>query len=825
MPTAIPLTEEFNDSRGVIWKNYDAYQQIDRTNMAKLKHVDIRTFNNADETAPLTVLNLSTLSMAYLNTQTMTQLQATTSLGQGEAWSGATASQLVGDSYVRSLSITTDGSGNATASSVLNGLGTIDLLTGFADDDHIVLSFPSYATTLTAASCFLDLTSHPTGNFATGPTASAAFSTSITSPTNGSPSELRFLRSQFSSIDLSKVTGVRIRLVGAVSTAYKLIGGIRLLSKNWLYTGIDLDTRYGRLRRTVPRNGNVAAAKDFTWPILWRASEVPGENDPRPIDAEMGVVFNTGTIASSNSVSMYFREVTEDFLTQLDLNGTQQHQLTGKDQPDIGTAKYNSRTQADLDIFNQDQLGVEEQFSLERTPDSFSASWIQVLLQWQSGSGTITFIDTEGNGYSFPTGALSNDTNYMFKARLEENSLRGVIYSLDSVGAVVSKVFDTTTVRDTFAFKRRKGRYGWYADLQDGGAWVDSIRERYTMFAEYRSLPFLSTTPVDGAELFVGASPNRELFSAFGAGPFNTTKTLVERDSERTTTESSWKITQQDTSPLQGIQSNTFLITDFDNARASFDIYVKSEYNSVGDLLPTTFKAFLFNEFNTRWVELVVPEVQRDVWQNIIIDFPYDTVLTGTYKLVLLRLGAATTPWWVDNVSVFQRAVAWRGRAVVDDPWNSNNAQWTPFREIKNRESGGVMFTRRGNQLQISGKALTQFAEIDRIQFKPNYSELGRIPEPPAPYGNKPVGGAVTASFGTSTPGGSPAFTRRFTATATPAQLLGFIVSYEWNFGDGAVGYGQVCDHTYPASATYTVRLVVTDNNGVQGTYTNTVAV
>ena len=48
----------------------------------------------------------------------------------------------------------------------------------------------------------------------------------------------------------------------------------------------------------------------------------------------------------------------------------------------------------------------------------------------------------------------------------------------------------------------------------------------------------------------------------------------------------------------------------------------------------------------------------------------------------------------------------------------------------------------------------------------------------------------------------------------------GAIVSYDWDFGDGATGSGLVVTHTYEEKGQYSVTLVVTDSEGQTGAKT-----
>jgi PKD repeat protein len=171
--------------------------------------------------------------------------------------------------------------------------------------------------------------------------------------------------------------------------------------------------------------------------------------------------------------------------------------------------------------------------------------------------------------------------------------------------------------------------------------------------------------------------------------------------------------------------------------------------------------------------------------------------------------------WWLDNISIFTRSVTWDGRAVVDDPWKSNDAAWTPFGNIKNMANGGVLFPDRGHQLQVRARGLTQDATIQRIQFLPKYSELGNFRRAESTPSVAPA-----ASF-TSTP--SVGLSVSFTSTATDAD--GYIAQHEWSFGDGESGWGPKVSHIYPAAGSYTVTLTVTDNNGNKSVYADTVTV
>src|SRR5207247_6029984 len=76
-----------------------------------------------------------------------------------------------------------------------------------------------------------------------------------------------------------------------------------------------------------------------------------------------------------------------------------------------------------------------------------------------------------------------------------------------------------------------------------------------------------------------------------------------------------------------------------------------------------------------------------------------------------------------------------------------------------------------------------------------------------------------TAAFSAS----CSALTCSFTSSSSDPD--GSIAAYSWTLGDGATSTAQNPAHTYAAGGTYTVTLMVTDNQGATGTTSKTVPV
>ena len=85
--------------------------------------------------------------------------------------------------------------------------------------------------------------------------------------------------------------------------------------------------------------------------------------------------------------------------------------------------------------------------------------------------------------------------------------------------------------------------------------------------------------------------------------------------------------------------------------------------------------------------------------------------------------------------------------------------------------------------------------------------------------------GNPVAQITVSPPSGPVTNTFSFIGSQSTAATGRTIVRYDWNFGDNSTSSGATTSHRYAAPGTYTVTLVVTDDQGNQGIATATVTV
>lgn len=820
----VPLTEEFTERE---WTYYDSYEAETKAQLAFQRHVDLRTF------------------MA----------------SSGEDWNLGTFGYTTALAKYPAITIPAEG---VTESESATPNKPIDLLTGFADNDLFTFALPQFpleAINITQSK--IEITSDPQGRCAnTKLTASVPFNASLKTIIEGD-SQFVVERSvlEQNEIDLSKITGVRFKIVckaGKSGTVY--IMGVKLVlaaiegKPGWVVSTVDFDNWNGLLRKPTPLDGNVTDGPVLEQGILWKSDLLPGYNDPKPVNAEFGIVINPGSQSKQNEVVLYQRQEPLIFQTQLDLIGVTQSQLDGNPQPDLGTEEFTSRTVGEFDKQPMSRFDhLEQMKDLERlpVPSPVEQSWITFTFKWGEGKTKLIMNNSVLPGYVFPkVPAMNNNSEYLLVFSLEDSRARARIFELNKDKSVNQEpIFDSTVIEDDGVFRRRQGRIGWKAVLADNDAYVHSIRPRSVVFAEYKSTPLNSFTPVDGAQLFANFTGNEELWNqGFEITPADSKGVVLSRDKSRTLSGESFRVDTNGTEKDVGITTDLIEFIDFTQAEIRFFIWFAGQPRTVETVevkhppafpgprkFPPFFPSKGYTTFNQEMlgnisaqlvseegtvIPLPMPELETNQWQEVTISLPTDEIVqTGKYRVQILQPTLTASSWWVDNISIFERTVQWSARSVVSDPWNSNYAPWTDFREIVNVNRKGIMLSPRGKELQLRARALRQNATIKSPKIIPRYASLGRLVWPEERLTGKT---APTAEFEVK---GISARTFKFTDESTPGTAA--IVSREWSFGDGSFSAGNqlITEHNYPLPGTYYVTLVTMDRNGLRSQATHTVAV
>jgi hypothetical protein len=516
-------------------------------------------------------------------------------------------------------------------------------------------------------------------------------------------------------------------------------------------------------------------------PQLWRTDDPSGVNDPTPINADMSFVFYTGANTQANSFAVFMREVQEDFITMGDLQGQTMEDLTGLPQP-------------------------------SSIPDPGASKAIQFKVAW--GSQTYVQLSNSldpSSGYVYTASqgpTLAANTYYWAVCSLNDNVGRIQIYQLDSDAWTIQQpaIFDTSEIPDQFLFTRRAGRIGFLAQLQDGNSVIGPFRPNSLMFAEYRSAPLKSITPVRGAQLFVNQTADTQLFQSWDSAAGSATLTP---DTTRTLSGQSTRVTIPPGSDEDGLVSNLLSqdavtgIVDVSQVEISFAIWL--------DFDPSAITAYLLNDIAVP--ELTLPALIPNRWNQVTIRLPLR--LGGINQLAIISSLDGVT-FWIDKVSVKERAIQWSGRSVAEDPWDSNYAPWTDFSDLINSDTDGVIFNPRGTELQIRGQALRQDAQIlSPPQVVPQYAKLGRLVWPEDQY----IETVIPAPPGSYTPV-THTTGRQYQFNGSGWTAASTIIHYQWAFGDGGFANGENPLYTYANAGTYLATLTVTDQYGYTNSFT-----
>ena len=107
----------------------------------------------------------------------------------------------------------------------------------------------------------------------------------------------------------------------------------------------------------------------------------------------------------------------------------------------------------------------------------------------------------------------------------------------------------------------------------------------------------------------------------------------------------------------------------------------------------------------------------------------------------------------------------------------------------------------------------TYLTTVDAIEALTGYDLLASLPddvEAAVESGTQPPIGAIAGPAGAIAEGDSATF-----SAAGSVDPIGTVASYAWDFGDGTTGSGVSVTHTFTQDGSFTVRLTVTDNDGL----------
>lgn len=820
----IPIYDEFNNSQGR-FINYSTYESADQGKILSQSHVDIRSFNQAGISIDREMIWFDEEPVTGLDSFTMSQLESSILVQSGEAWTAGTVGVISSMNHWSGLQLACTTGINTTQSVITNiasgKVVRVNISDGFQDTDVISIALPSFPLSgIDTTNSFIDITSSNDGSFVTGQFDSVPFSASATTLINGN-SEFSFPRSTLTNTDLTQITGVRFRITATGNCTVTILA-IRLLSSTWQFSSYDLDTLWGLLRAPVTRTG--ALQSPYQLPTIWRSDVPSSAADPRPVDLEVAIAFNTGQMfgtnggplpsdsldpsngldpqfGSPNRINLFFRENTQNQFIQSDLDIVTQSQINGNAQPDFGTDSIVPANMGDLQVYFQQYLDGQSQKDLESQPNTIHGSWIRVSLVFSIFGTSIEVQDEFGNGYVFANQfTLQTNTDYILISSIEDTQCRLRVYPLSPTGVILTNqvVFDSGLINDSFLLERRQGRFGWSASIQDGSIKIYSIRTRFVNFGEYRTSHFNSVTPVTGASIEVQGNYSKELFAGWDPGPNGGSLSLVPPGDP--TVPQVLEVTNTGLLPYQGIMSNIFYIENFDSIEIDFDINFPSTSSQ------SPLQMYLLGE-NQRIIGLPLTIDQYDQWTHVHLHTLTNGIAqTGPYRLVIVQpTTTVSTTWQVNNVSISERTIDWAARPSGSDAWNNAPAPWTKFYGVINSPNNGVLFNKKDTSLQVRAQLLKQTAYISGLKITPRYAQLGR-----RVWGDEAIPTLLPAPIFYLSSNGMVVSVDASSST----EIYGRIILYEWDFGDGTRAFGINAQHTYASHANWPITLTITNDTG-----------
>lgn len=561
---------------------------------------------------------------------------------------------------------------------------------------------PDFPTSvISQTNSWIQFTSDPLGKFADeggsgGDSQQIAFQGNLTMRSVNAEFRANLALFVTAQINLTKITGVRFHIAGngVNATGQVLtIMALRALDVNWAPLSLDINTLEASIYHSIGLTGQVNESIPQMPPLIRAAVPITATtSDPTPSDIDLSLDFTTGdlTTVAYNRLLLLLRETktgnTSTFLVgELVFNNT-----------DISLHRYK----------------ITRTFASNQYTDS-------------NPDGTISILKSGPLPLPGVLAPLKPNTSYRFTTEALSNGLRVAIYELDSAFAVVKTHFDTNFVFTGF-FTRVPGRVGWWADTT-GGTLIRAFTAGSVTFSVLRTSIFRTRTPIDGAQLFVEASEDIELFNNFSSlAPTD----QVTYDAQKSLSGSSFKFTADGhatrVNPTVGLISNAFTVDDWSHTTVEFDIWLP--YSALtSDTKPIVYFKIPDTEATfgpgTNTVGPIQIEAIPGNWSHNRIDLTaFNRQPTGSYALWIVQPNPSNEPWWIDNIRVRRQAISWEMRAIED-------GDWVPFGNTVNNRNAALHldFPARGRALQLQAKALIPEAWISSYSLVPHHAELGRI--------------------------------------------------------------------------------------------------
>lgn len=665
------ISEDFEDSRGR-WYGYapvdsTIYSNPAESFLAIQQHVDVRSFRILNELVSVPQdPDLDVPPQTTINALNQTDL---------ELKKGATITDELWQATGTGIGVLTVGKkagrgGWSSLEATTNGAAlSVDLISSLAImpvdislQNTLSTIFPDL-NSFTLGSCYIQLTSDVAGTFGTGhDSAQILFSAN----TSVMPQMLCNISSLANAgFDNTAVTGVKIHLVKGATTGSKLtVMAIRALKTGWLESKLDFDTILGAVTIPVtldgaPYLGTTASSFEF---VRGDGSQ----NDPIPIDGVYNFYFAAGGEAGAEAINPIVNRISALL----------------RERKDIGTSS-GSYTEVSL------LWGT--------TSTDLKVQQVNIL----AGVKTPTAIVNLNIG-----GSLDPVAHYLFKVELIGTRVLATIFTTTVNQEITSTVWSqsvlTAITNDDYLY--RTGRVGYVAALVNRDAYLKEFSVAPTGFARLRTKVYNSRSPVDGAQLSAVYSSDLNLFNAVSGTDIlvDQTKTVSGSGSYRT---------------ALGVTTNQFIIEDWEQTYLKVAIWVSNNITlanqPVISLNGATSKA------------LVVPKLQPSQWNYLDFDLTFfrDLITGANYTLSITTATEPDRPlgnFWVDDIMVGRRRVAWSARAQADAPFR-------PFYDMVNDPYGAVHFkpSERGKALQLQAVALTTDAWVSSFKLFPRYAELG----------------------------------------------------------------------------------------------------